>query len=118
MKLKWYKKKSIVNTTVNMSKCTKRQRRLCLQDSCSICTERSFGYYDGLTPKGNRKVDCWDYEKNGDILPYEISKGSDKYIYLICDVCDHSFNHKISNNIFILNLKVIIDKLMFFVFNY
>lgn len=96
MKLKWYKKKDIDNTIVNMSKCTKRQRKLCLRDTCSVCTERSFGYYDGLTPKGNRKVDCWNYEKNEGIIPYKITKRSGKKYWFKCDECDHSFKSTIS----------------------
>lgn len=34
---------------------------------------------------------CWDWEKNGDLDPYKLTKGSGKKIWLNCDVCGHSF---------------------------
>lgn len=34
---------------------------------------------------------CWDWEKNGDLDPYKLIKGSRKKIWLNCDVCGHSF---------------------------
>ena len=80
-----------------MSRCTKKQRKLCQHSSCLICSERKFEYFDGLTQKGKRKVDCWDYDKNGDIKPKEVTKKSAKKYWFKCDICDHSFFSQISS---------------------
>lgn len=80
-----------------MLKCSKNQEKLCLNIKCTICPERSFGYFNGLTRKGNRKVDCWDYERNNYILPYEIIKKSNTKYSFICDICNHLFSLSIQN---------------------
>lgn len=74
-----------------MSKCKIFTKKLCSEDACSICYNKSFASYKGLTKKGKRKVDCWDYEINK-ISPREIYKGCNKKFAFICDVCDHSFS--------------------------
>ena len=47
-----------------MLKCKVITKKLCLEDSCLICYNKSFASYEGLTQKGKRKVECWDYEIN------------------------------------------------------
>lgn len=38
-----------------------------------------------------RTKDCWDWEKNKNIDPDKLTKGSRKEFWLVCDVCNHSF---------------------------
>jgi len=61
-------------------------------------TRIKFSSYEGLTPLGKRKVDCWDTEKNGDISPKNVFKMSHKKYWFICDNpdCTHSFNIALS----------------------
>ena len=83
--------KLIIKTYVIQRKmCTPRQKKLCGDEDCEICFERSFMSYDGLTKSGKKKVDCWNYEKN-DIGPDRITKGSHKKFWFNCDVCEHEF---------------------------
>lgn len=43
--------------------CSSKQRQLCGLKECKICFDRSFASYEGKTPNGKLKVNCWDYEK-------------------------------------------------------
>jgi hypothetical protein len=65
---------------------------------CLFCFNKSFSSFEGLTPSGKRKVDCWDYEKNGDVKPDDVAIKSNKKIWFKCDVCPHSF-HSLLNNV-------------------
>ena len=39
----------------------------------------------------------WDYEKNGDLLPTEVSSGSSKKVWWLCAKCGHSWEAYINN---------------------
>ena len=39
----------------------------------------------------------WDYEKNGDLLPQDITEGSNKKVWWKCSKCDYSWQAKILN---------------------
>lgn len=41
-----------------------------------------------------RAMECWDKEKNVGVDPKKLTKGSGKKVWLICDVCEHSFETK------------------------
>lgn len=56
--------------------------RLCLDDGCEICFEKSFA--------SNKKSVFWDSEKNGQ-SPRETFANSGKKFFFICPVCSHSF---------------------------
>ena len=73
-----------------MSKCTKTQKALC-KDLCDICFERCFLNYKGKTKNGKLKVECWDSEMNGDIIPREVTYFSNLKYWFKCDICFHSF---------------------------
>lgn len=76
--------------------CTSTQKKLCGKVDCETCYERSFMSYDGVTKKGKKKIYCWDYEKN-DVGPINVSKGTGKKYWFICDVCNHEFESGIDN---------------------
>lgn len=42
-------------------------------------------------------VNMWDYEKNGNLTPDKFTKGSGKYIWMICTNCGKSYRSKVSN---------------------
>ena len=42
-------------------------------------------------------VNMWDFEKNGDLTPDKFSKGSEKYIWVICTNCGKSYRSKVYN---------------------
>jgi very-short-patch-repair endonuclease len=73
--------------------CRKNQINLCGKKECKICFERSFASYKRTTPKDDKVliVDCWDYEKNGDIKPIDIRIGSGFIYWFKCSYCPHSF---------------------------
>ena len=77
--------------------CSSKQRQLCGKEECIICFDRSFASFQGKTPNGKLKVDCWDNEKNGEIKPFSIKKTfNTEKIWFKCDKCPHSFDTKIN----------------------
>ena len=78
-----------------MSKCTTRQKKLCVNEHCQLCFNRSLASYESKTEIGNKKIDCWDDEKNGDLTPRNFPKSSHKIAYFKCDVCNHNFEYQI-----------------------
>ena len=69
--------------------CSSKQKLLCGLQECKICFDRSFASYEGKTPNDKLKVDCWDNEKNGEIKPINICKGTHKKYWFKCDNCLH-----------------------------
>ena len=39
----------------------------------------------------------WDYERNGDLTPENVSYGSNKKVWWICPKCGQSYQKKIGN---------------------
>ena len=72
-------------------------KKICNNDNCNYCYNKSFASYDGKTPNGKLKVECWDNEKNETIKPRTVSKYNNKKYWFKCDDCNHSFNSTISN---------------------
>ncbi len=69
------------------------RQRLCHQEDCQICFNKSFASHE--------KADCWDYERNDNVSPRRVSKKTDtKKYWFKCDACHHSFEsipYNISN---------------------
>lgn len=91
-----------------MEKCIENKgiRILCGKPECSYHYQISFASFQGMCCGaysysdcidskcgcGKKKVDCWDKNKNNNITPYHISKGSQQKYYFICNICQHSWN--------------------------
>jgi hypothetical protein len=71
--------------------------KICGEDECNICYEKSFKSYIEKTTNGNLKCDCWHLTKNGTIKPIDVSYSNGNKYWFQCDVCPHSFNSSISN---------------------
>ena len=70
----------------------KGSRTFCAKEECKYHFDKSFASFQGMCCGasdsneckengchcGKKKVDCWDKEKNGDITPYMVSRGSEK----------------------------------------
>lgn len=83
----------------------KGSRTFCGKEECIYHFDKSFASFQGMCCGasdskeckengcncGKKKVDCWDKEKNGDIIPYMVSKGSEKKYYFVCCLCNYSF---------------------------
>lgn len=71
--------------------CCQAPKKLCIEDDCKICHERSFASH----PMSS----LWYQEKNGDITPRNIFISSNKTFWLKCneDRCNHLFEVCISN---------------------
>ena len=69
--------------------CASSSKKLCQEDSCNRCFNKSFSSFRSKTPCGE-KINCWDYEKN-ELKPRDVFKSSTKKFYFKCDVCFHSF---------------------------
>ena len=39
----------------------------------------------------------WNYEKNGDLIPQQVTNGSNKYVWWKCSKCGHEWKAKINN---------------------
>ena len=57
--------------------------KLCEEETCEICFEKSFASHNMST--------YWNYEKNNIINPRNIFKNSHKLYYFNCDKCNHIF---------------------------
>ncbi len=51
--------------------------------------EKSFASFEGVTPTGKKKVDCWS--SNNELTPRQVFKQSNKKYEFECDVCSHSW---------------------------
>ena len=60
-----------------------------------VAFEKSFASYEGKTPSGKKKVDCWSSKNK--FKPYEVSKGTHKKVWFDCDICRHDFESRLSN---------------------
>jgi hypothetical protein len=71
-------------------------QKLCGDEDCNSCFEKSLASFDGLTINDIRKMDCWHLNKNT-ISPNCISKHSENICWFHCDVCFHDFPTKPSS---------------------
>ena len=71
--------------------------KLCDDNKCTYCFNKSFTSFTDITLKGNLKIDCWDYEMNGDKIPRDVSMFANSRYWFICDFCNHSFKILISS---------------------
>ena len=58
-------------------------KKLCDEEGCQFCYERSFASHP--------KASCWHPTKNGDITPRGVSKSSHQKCWFDCDKCPHDF---------------------------
>tara|TARA_Y100000389_G_scaffold168538_1_gene174253 strand:- start:112 stop:1701 length:1590 start_codon:yes stop_codon:yes gene_type:complete len=63
--------------------------QLC-NNNCQICFNKSFASFD------KDKVDCWDCNKNHNILPRDIFLQSNNKHWFVCNICNHSFKQQIT----------------------
>ena len=73
--------------------CCVSVRKLC-KKNCDYCFKKSFANYDGITPSGKKKVDCWS-SKNIQ-QPWEISVQCNKKFWFNCDTCPHEFESSLN----------------------
>lgn len=64
--------------------------KLCNDEDCVYCYERSFANFQGKTKTEKLKVDCWS-SKNTKI-PRNTTRASGKKVWFDCDVCHHDFS--------------------------
>lgn len=57
--------------------------KLCKEDNCKECHEKSFA--------SQEKAQYWDYEKNDDVKPRDVFKSSHKNYSFVCQTCLHGF---------------------------
>ena len=69
---------------MNTAQCSPKKSTLCKNNECATCFNRSFASHP--------KSQYWDYVKNSDLIPRNVAKGSDKFIYFNCNECNHNFN--------------------------
>ena len=63
-------------------------KRLCENEECKICFEKSF--------KSHEKSEFWS-EKNGDVKPRQVFKGKRHKYWFDCNTCDHQFESGLYN---------------------
>jgi hypothetical protein len=84
-------------------------QKLCDDENCNHCFERSFASYDSKTANGKLKIDCWIKKKNNDLTPRDITKGACNKYWFKCDVCKKNFETRIGsitcNNVWCPNCK-------------
>jgi hypothetical protein len=71
-------------------------RKLCNEEECTHCYNKSFDSYKSKTVNGKLKVDCWHPTKNNKLTPRDVSKGTPKKYWFQCDVCTHDFDSSLA----------------------
>ena len=77
--------------------CCIPSKKLCNDEECSHCFNKSFASYDGKTIEGKLKVDCWIQTKNDGLTPRNITKSSGRKFWFKCDECSHKFHLSLQN---------------------
>ena len=90
--------------------CSTSNKRLCNNENCQVCFDNSFASFKGTTKNGKLKVDCWDYEKNGDDKPRNYTISSGKKCWFKCEMDNHSFCLHLFNLTLGQDFKLIIRK--------
>ena len=66
-------------------------KKLCPDDDCQPCFDKSFASCIKLTRSGKRILDCWNVQKNVDMRPRDVAISSTKKAWFDCDICRHTF---------------------------
>jgi very-short-patch-repair endonuclease len=100
---------SLNNKINNCSYCSKTQSKLCDNNDCQLCYEKSFASHE--------KAKYWNYEKNNNINPRNIFKNAHKKYYFDCNNCKNSFKlslmHISSQNIWCSICKNKTEKIIY-----
>jgi very-short-patch-repair endonuclease/DNA-directed RNA polymerase subunit RPC12/RpoP len=64
-------------------------RKLCEDDNCKICFEKSFASHE--------KSNYWNKEKNGDVNPRKVFKCSKTKCWFDCMMCKHTFESMLND---------------------
>lgn len=70
--------------------------KLC-NNKCDFCYNNSFASYEGKTSNGKFKINCWNNEKNNNIIPRNITLYTNKKYWFVCDECNNNFKSTISH---------------------
>ena len=65
--------------------CVSQGHKLCSDDNCEHCFNKSFASYTEKTITGKLKINCWDYERNK-IKPRDIFKNCGKKYWFNCEI--------------------------------
>ena len=80
--------------------CSRTKKILCDKSNCMHCYNNSFASYEGLTPSGKKKIDCWS--KKNTKTQRQVTKSNGNIFRFDCDKCGHEFESRlgkiISNN--------------------
>jgi very-short-patch-repair endonuclease len=79
----FYRKIAEINMGGWCPYCCNPPKQLCSKE-CSLCFNKSFA--------SSPKSICWNYKKNGNIIPRNVFLSSNKKFYFNCDKCSHIFN--------------------------
>jgi len=69
-------------------------KKLCPDENCSHCYQKSFASFDYKTKNGKLKVDCWSDENA--LKPREVIKYCNKKFWFNCDNCQKPFYSALS----------------------
>ena len=69
-------------------------QKICNDNNCNICFEKSFASFEGLTKNNIKKIDCWSNKNKKN--PRNILKSSNKKFIFDCDVCNHEFESRLT----------------------
>lgn len=72
-------------------------RKLCGDKNCTHCYNKSFASHQGKTINGKLKNECWNYQKNQPLTPYNIGNMTKNKYWFTCDNCSHDFQINTSN---------------------
>ncbi len=67
---------------------------VCENNNCEYCNEKTLNGWNLLTILGNKRRDCFDSEKSGNINPRQIiiNSAQSPVLWFNCDNCNHSFS--------------------------
>ena len=64
---------------------------------CHYCSGVRINHTNCLSTTHPDLIKEWNYQKNVDLMPQNITRGSDKKAWWICKICGHEWNARIAN---------------------
>ena len=75
--------------------CSEPCKKICVEEGCDYCYQKSLESYEGKTKNGKLKKDCWLKEKNNGLVPRQVYSGNNNKMWFQCDICYHPFQQSI-----------------------
>lgn len=82
------------DSSYDMKICDRTGKR---KGNCPYCAGMRVNHTNSLASKNPSFINEWNYDKNNNITPHDVTSGSDKKCYWICSVCKGNYKMSVRN---------------------